>query len=284
MAVEAVLVQRPAAARKSVKALARSWDGENWHPHEEAVVEEVPVSVLINGASYALMLATPTDLEDFAVGFLWTEAVLLAPEELLALEMEETENGVAIYLQVSAAAAERAARQRRAIPGGSACGLCGRPDFSGLQPFAPLRSAGRPEIRIEILQQTFAAMQGQQRQHQENGSTHAAAVRQRNGVCWVREDIGRHNAVDKVIGAALRQGLRPGSAELLAVSSRLPFEIVRKALSWRIPSVAAISGVSSLALRMAQENHLQIIGFTRAGRCTFYGQHASHGVSISAID
>ncbi len=250
-------------------AWARRWNGQRFDLQQDILVEEVPVSVLINGEPYALMMATPTDLEDFALGFLWTEAVLLAPEEMLAMEMEKSEDGIAIYLQLSEIAATRAAVQRRSIPGGSACGLCGRPDFSGLQPFAALQPSPLI-IDLKKIQQTFMTMCSQQRQHRQNGSTHAAAIRLHNGDLWVREDIGRHNAVDKVIGAAIRSGLQPGAVELLAVTSRLPFEIVRKALSWRIPCVAAISGVSSMALRLAQENHVQVFGFSRAGRCTEY--------------
>ncbi|MEY2342560.1 formate dehydrogenase accessory sulfurtransferase FdhD [Acidithiobacillus sp. IBUN Pt1247-S3] len=260
--------------RRAIVSKSRCWDGAHWREQEENLVEELPVSVLINGVTYAVMLATPHDLQDFAWGFLWTEAVLFAREEVLALEMESTSEGVAIFLQLTAEAAARAEKQRRKLPGASACGLCGRPDFSGLQPFTPLSPPQSPPD-LERIRATMAELVAQQCFHHENGNTHAAALRFRSGRILVREDIGRHNAVDKVIGAALMLGELPGSADVLAVSSRLPFEIVRKALSWRIPLVAAISGISSMALQIAQQNHVQLVGFVREGRCTVYCDSSS---------
>lgn len=254
-----------------VSALAHPWAGDSWgDPREEAVVEEIPVSIVINGDPYAVMLATPLDLEDFVRGFLWTEAILQKPGDLLALEMAGTAEGLAIYVQVSAAAAGRARALHRALPGGSACGLCGIPDFSGLQPFPPL-AVGHAKVDAPEISATFSEMERQQIQNLQNGNTHAAALRLSSGTVLVREDIGRHNAVDKVLGAALHFGQEPGCATLLVVSSRLSFEILRKALAWRIPVVAAVSGVSSLAIDVAGQNHVLLVGYARESRCTVYG-------------
>ncbi len=264
-----------------ISALAHPWAGDSWtDPREEAVVEELPVSLVINGAPYAVMLATPMDLEDFAHGFLWTEAILQNPRELLALEMARTAEGLAIYAQVSAAAAGRARAARRILPGGSACGLCGVPDFASLQPFPPL-AAGQATVDIPAISATLAEMEQQQIQNRQNGNTHAAAVRLASGKVMVREDIGRHNAVDKVLGAALRAELEPGCATLLAVSSRLSFEILRKALAWRIPIVSAVSGVSSMAIDVARRNHVLLVGYARESRCTLYETSSTGDVNDS---
>ncbi|MDD3760846.1 MAG: formate dehydrogenase accessory sulfurtransferase FdhD [Acidithiobacillus sp.] len=241
----------------------------SWQGQAQSLVEESPVSFVLSGEVYAVMLATPHDLADFARGFLWTEDIVRTPEEILALEIESTAEGTAIYLQLHATAMDRAASHRRALPGASACGLCGCPDFRGLQPFAPLPAA-RNLPDPEQIHATMAELAAQQCLHQQSGNCHAAALRFTDGEILVREDIGRHNAVDKVIGAALARGAVPGSADILAVSSRLPFEIVRKALAWRIPLVAAISGVSSMAVDIARKNHVQLVGFVRDGRATLY--------------
>lgn len=241
----------------------------DWQGQAQSLVEESPVSFVLNGEVYAVMLATPHDLADFARGFLWTEDIVRTPDEILALEIESTAGGSAIYLQLHATAMDRAASHRRALPGASACGLCGCPDFRGLQPFAPLPAA-RNLPNLEQIHATMAELAAQQCLHQQSGNCHAAALRFADGEILVREDIGRHNAVDKVIGAALARGAVPGSADILAVSSRLPFEIVRKALAWRVPLVAAISGVSSMAVDIARKNHVQLVGFVRAGRATLY--------------
>ena len=263
---------------KTLGYTCRRWDGQAWQDDQDSLVEEMPISLVINGDIYALMMASPYDLEDFALGFLWTEAVLRSLKEVQALETEASSEGVAIYLQLDPDAGARAAAQRRHLPGASACGLCGRPDFTGLQPFPALPSATRPPD-LRCIGDTMRELIARQQAHRENGSTHAAALRLRSHGILVREDIGRHNAVDKVIGAALRRGEKPGSAELLAVSSRLPFEIVRKALAWQIPAIAAMSGISSMALRVARDHHVHLAGFVRNGRCTRYcrvGRFAEH--------
>ncbi|WP_414040755.1 formate dehydrogenase accessory sulfurtransferase FdhD [Acidithiobacillus sp. M4-SHS-6] len=254
-----------------VTVSAQPWaDDHCAEVREEIVVEELPISIVINGVSYAVMLATPLDLEDFVTGFLWTETIIQKTEEILALEISDTTEGWAIFVQVDEAAAKRAVALRRVLPGGSSCGLCGIPDFAGLQPFPPLPAGTVPVKAAEIFA-TFSEMKCQQFLNDQNGNTHAAALRFRDGCVLVREDIGRHNAVDKALGAALRAGREPEQAPLLAVSSRLSFEILRKAISWRVPLVAAISGVSSLAIEVARRNNVIIIGYARDSRYTVYG-------------
>nr|WP_226823067.1 formate dehydrogenase accessory sulfurtransferase FdhD [Acidithiobacillus caldus] len=235
--------------------------------HEEAILEEAAVSIVIHGAVYGVMMLTPHDLEDFVTGFLWTEDVLRSPADILACEHESSAEGEALYLQLRAEAAERAETRRRCLPGGSACGLCGVPDFHGLQPFPPIRDGRR--ISCTAIAQALQHLCAEQELNHHTGTAHAACLCTEDAVI-VREDIGRHNAVDKAIGAALRQGWRSGQARLLAVSSRLSFEIAQKALSFGIPTVVAVSGVSSLAIQLAQNCGLTVIGYARNGRLTVY--------------
>ncbi|MGC9127222.1 MAG: formate dehydrogenase accessory sulfurtransferase FdhD [Acidithiobacillus sp.] len=247
---------------------ARCLDKEvDFGVHREAILEECAVSIVINGAVYGVMMLTPQDLEDFVLGFLWTEHVLHSPEDIVACEREQSADGQALYLQLRTEAAMRADARRRCLPGGSACGLCGVPNFSGLQPFPPIRDGGR--ISCTLIEQSLARLCAEQQLNHHTGTAHAAGIGTEDAII-VREDIGRHNAVDKAIGAALRCGWSGGDARLLTVSSRLSFEIALKALSFGIPTVVAVSGVSSLAIQLAERCGLTLIGYARDGRLTIY--------------
>ncbi len=234
---------------------------------EEAILEERAVSIVINGQSYAVMMVTPEHLEDFFRGFLWSEGIIRKLQDIVAWEFAEGNGGGAIYLQLSAEASTRAAEKRRNIIGGSACGLCGTPHFAGLIPFMPLQSQFR--TNAEHISTLLTQMQQQQALNHSTGTAHAAILGTTQGHL-VREDIGRHNAVDKSIGAALIQGWIPGDIGVLGISSRLSFEIALKALGFRIPVIAAISGVSSLAIELAESHGITLIGYAREGRMTLY--------------
>lgn len=235
---------------------------------EEAVLEEMAVSLIVNGKPYAVMMITPDNLEDFFMGFLYGEGVIRSVADIITWESVCIPEGLALYLQVSAKAEARAARKRRLVIGGSACGLCGTPNFEGLVPFAPIDRdvCVEPALVHDLLQK----MRAHQRLHRHTGTAHAAVLANTNGMILVREDIGRHNAVDKTIGAALRKGWRPSENILLGVSSRLTFEIALKALSFQVAIVAAISGVSSLAIQIAQTHNLTLVGYARDRRLTIY--------------
>lgn len=254
-------------------------DGLGWSPatvlthhcapvaHEEAVLEETAVSIVINGQPYAVMMVTPDHLDDFFRGFLWSEGLLQSLDEIIAWESVRVSEGWAIYLQLSPPAAQRVESKRRCVIGGSACGLCGTPCFAGLVPFAPLQRTALTDA--ESIHDLLARMQQKQALNRSTGTAHAAILETHRGVL-VREDIGRHNAVDKSIGAAIQQGLTLGDATILGVSSRLSFEIALKALGFGIPVVAAISGVSSFAIQLAESHGLTLIGYARDGRMTVY--------------
>ena len=248
---------------------------------KEAVLEEMAVSLILNGSPYAVMMITPGDLEDFFVGFLYGEGVIRSAADIITWESVSIPEGLALYLQVSAQAETRAARKRRLVIGGSACGLCGTPNFEGLVPFAPIDRdvCVEPALVHDLLHEMCA----RQRLNRHTGTAHAAVLAATNGMTLVREDIGRHNAVDKTIGAALRQGWPPSGNILLGVSSRLTFEIALKALSFQVPIVAAISGVSSLAIQIAQTHNLTLVGYARDQRLTIYAHGERFRGNAAAI-
>ncbi|MHB8248208.1 MAG: formate dehydrogenase accessory sulfurtransferase FdhD [Acidithiobacillus sp.] len=254
-------------------AIVRQGDSEAFQ-REDPILAEAPLSVVINGNAYAVMMITPDYVDDFVFGFLYTEGLIRAPSDVLAWETVATAEGSAVYVQLADAAAEVAQRKARCVVGGSGCGLCGTPCFNGLLRYAPLPDSG---VRLAAgrVHSLLDQMQARQWLNHSTGTAHAAILAGSDGMV-VREDIGRHNAVDKTVGVALRQGWGPARLELLGVSSRLTFEIVQKALSLRIPVIAAISGVSSMAIRVAESHHVTIIGYAREGRMSIY----THGERI----
>ena len=242
--------------------------GLSAHERQEAVLEEAALSLVINGAPHAVMMVTPVDRDDFVRGFLWSEGILRDITEISAWEWVTTAAGHwTAYLQLAPPAADRAARKRRSGVGASACGLCGIPRFDSLIPFPPVSMAA--PLRPDWVHERMRHMARQQALNHRTGTAHAAILTGTAGTI-VREDIGRHNAVDKVIGAALAHGWRPGDAALLGVSSRLGFEIALKAVGFAVPAVAAISGVSSLAIHTAESHGVILAGYARDGRMTIY--------------
>ncbi len=256
--------RRPVAARAVTVC---SGDGRTWE-REDAVLEEVGLAVVVNGRSYAVMMVTPGDREDFVYGFLFGEGLIEGSEDVLAWEIVEGTGGHAVYVQLAPEAARRAEAKGRAVIGGSGCGLCGVPDFSALLVPEALRVEGEV-LAWGAIQAALDRMQASQWLNRTTGTAHAAILAGPRGTL-AREDIGRHNAVDKTVGAALRTQWAAGDARILAVSSRLSFEIVQKALRFRVPVIAAISGVSSLAVRVAAERGITLIGYAREGRMSVY--------------
>ena len=248
---------------------------------EDAVLEELPLSVVINGRSYAVMMVTPCHLEDFLFGFLFTEGLIQDTTDVLAYEVVETANGYAIYVQLSGRASALAEGRSRATIGGSGCGLCGVPRFDGL-----ISSRGpigrRDRVPADRVLAGLELMKAEQWLNQETGTAHAAIVIGAEGSV-VREDIGRHNAVDKAAGCVLRCSWHLERLTLLGVSSRLTFEIVQKALRLRIPVVAAISGVSSMAIAVAERFGLTVVGYARDGRMTVYTHDESLILDLKTV-
>lgn len=242
-------------------------DAQGRRPIDERVAEEVPVAMVYNGISHAVMMASPCDLEDFALGFSLTEGILATPAELLDIELQQDAHGICIEMHIIERRMEALRNTRRNLTGRTGCGLCGTDTLS---------SAVRPVPRVtrslsvtpQQIQAGFARMAAQQALNRETGAVHAAALCSESA-CLVREDIGRHNALDKLIGAAARQADASG---FLLISSRASYEMVHKAAVANVPLLAAISAPSALALRLAEEAGITLIGFARREGMTCYVQ------------
>lgn len=227
-------------------------------PAAWAVPEETPVAILLNGESFAVMMATPADLEDFAVGFALTEGIIETADDLKALRLAEAGDGIVANLVLDPARVAAAAHRRRTLAGRAGCGICGAQTLAAALPRPP-KVRGRAPDPAAVLR-AFAAFPAAQRMKSENRSTHAAAFCAWDGtVELVREDVGRHNALDKLAGALARQG-RDASAGFVILSSRVGVEMVQKAAAIRAPFLAAVSAPSALALRVAAQAGLRVAG------------------------
>lgn len=225
------------------------------------VPEEVPVAFLLNGAQFAVMMATPADLEDFALGFALTEGIVARPADIAHLAIAEAAEGYVVNLGVDPARAAAVADRSRSFAGRAGCGLCGAQTVAAALPRPP-RVAG-PHPTPQALRRAFAALADTQAMNADNRSTHAAAFCDRTGtICLTREDIGRHNALDKLGGALARAGIAAQGGFVL-LSSRISVEMVQKTAALGAPFLAAISAPSALALRMAHRAGMGLA--TRAG-------------------
>ncbi len=237
-------------------------------PSDEVVAEEVPVALVYNGVPHAVMMATPEDLEDFAVGFSLTEELVPAPADIRGLRVDRYALGIEVQVSVSEACAAAIARRTRSLTGRTGCGICGSATVEGvLKQLHPV--AAGPAISTTAIRQALEQLEARQPLNARTGAVHAAAwAALDGGLCLVREDVGRHNALDKLVGALARGATRPEG--FVVVTSRASFEMVQKATVLGAPLLAAISGPTGLALRVAQQAGLTLVGFARGERLTAY--------------
>ncbi|MGC4077148.1 MAG: formate dehydrogenase accessory sulfurtransferase FdhD [Rubrivivax sp.] len=247
----------PDGARR-VPVLA--WRGGVARPAEDWLADEVPVALVLNGISHAVMMATPADLEDFAHGFCFTEG-LTDGEELRAVDVLPVADGIELRLEVSAACEWRLRERRRTLAGRTGCGLCGTDSLSQVrQPLPLLAPRGFTPAALARAQHGLREGQALQRL---TGATHAAAWCAADGeVHLVREDVGRHNALDKLVGAMRRAGLDAGEG-FVAITSRASFEMVQKTARLGAPALAAVSAPTAMAVELAHECGLLLAGFVR---------------------
>ncbi len=236
---------------------------------EDLVAAEVPVALSYNRQPHVVMMATPRDLEDFALGFSLTEGLIESASEILSCRVIPRDEGIEIAMTVAADAAERISHQRRNLTGRTGCGLCGAERLEQ----AVRRPGAVPQalkVGHEALQTALEALGSRQPLQAATGAVHAAAWCLANGTLnMVREDVGRHNALDKLIGGLTRSGGRPEPGFVL-VSSRASYEMVQKAASVGMELLMAVSAPTSLAIEMARDCGLTLVGFARQGRHNVY--------------
>jgi FdhD protein len=232
---------------------------------DDALAAEEPLEIRVGERPVSVTLRTPGDDFDLAAGFLFTESILQSPEQITSIRHWGSPNVVRVDVNVPV----DLQRLQRHFYSTSSCGVCGKVSIDALRVHAaPLNSHVR--VSRDAIHAFSDALRAEQRAFDATGAIHAAGVFSSDGsLLRVREDIGRHNAVDKVIGSFFREGVALNQ-HLLFVSGRTSFEIIQKAIIARMPVVAAVGAPSSLAVELAAEFDLTLLGFVRDGRFNVY--------------
>ncbi|WP_218104071.1 formate dehydrogenase accessory sulfurtransferase FdhD [Thermogemmatispora onikobensis] len=260
------------------------WEGEDAQSRDEALAVEEPLEVRLNQRSLAIIMRTPGHDRELALGFLLNEGLIRSGQEVLRVEEALDADGlplpnvIEVTLRTSEAQEEQAdggavcqATFERHFAVSSSCGLCGKNSIADLlSSLAPLEP-DTLRLRAETLYALPERLRVAQAVFSHTGGLHAAALFSLQGeLLLLREDVGRHNAVDKLVGWGLLQGNFPYREHILMVSGRTSFEIIQKALSARIPCVAAISAPSSLAVELAEQAGITLVGFLRGRSMNVY--------------
>ncbi len=245
---------------KAVSVLRVRQDGrEN---AQDVVAVEVPVALEYNGISHAVMLASPSDLEDFALGFSLSEGIIANTSELYECEAEATADGWLVHVRIAADRFMGLKERRRNLAGRTGCGLCGTESLSQVTRCV-IPVAHRHRFSDTHLLGGMRAMQALQPMQQQSGATHAAAWMNASGELELeREDVGRHNALDKLIGA-MADARKDFTTGALLITSRASYEMVQKAAVMNIGLIAAISAPTSFAVQLAEQSGLSLVGFMR---------------------
>jgi FdhD protein len=267
------------AASEQTRAFVRLADGVAT-TGSAAVAEEVPVALVYNNHPHVVMMATPADYEDFAIGFTLTEEIVLDRGQVTSCVVVPYSQGVEVQLVVPQDAADALLNRGRQLVGRTGCGLCGTQTIADT--LRPLRSIGRKQpLDPESLWRAEAALWGRQTLNQTTGSVHAAAWATADGeLAVVREDVGRHNALDKVIGALARAGRDPRDG-FVVMTSRASYELVQKATVVGIPLLAAVSRPTGLAIRLAEASGLTLVALLRGRSANIYGHPEGIAVTTS---
>src|SRR5712671_3494649 len=238
-------------------------------PRDAAIAAEVPVALAYNGVSHVVMMATPSDLADFAVGFSVSEGILADRAELLYLEIEEGKTGIRVSMTIAEERFAGLKERRRNMTGRTGCGLCGVDDLTQVARPLPRVGAG-VNVDIGAIHRALNALPAWQPANRETGAVHAAAWATPSGkIALAREDVGRHNALDKLIGAMEHCQIDP-EAGFVVITSRCSFEMVQKAATIRIPILVAISAPTTMALRIAEQTGITLVALARSDSATVY--------------
>lgn len=235
----------------------------------DQVAIECPIALVYNGISHVVMMATPAQLEDFALGFSLSEGIIESTQQLLDIEQREVSEGIELAITITGEAFSKLKSKRRNLTGRTGCGLCGA---ESLQQAKPVLEPVISDVKISHSSLQVAISDLEQHQHlqKQTGAVHAAAWCDADGqLLVVKEDVGRHNALDKLLGAMARQNIDANSGFIL-VTSRASYEMVVKTARANIGILAAVSAPTSLAISLAQLSQIGLVGFSRPQRHVVY--------------
>ncbi|MBS0578303.1 MAG: formate dehydrogenase accessory sulfurtransferase FdhD [Proteobacteria bacterium] len=258
-----------AAPPVSVQLPVERWSGGRSAPAEDAVAEEMPVALVYHDVPHVVMLATPADLEDYAVGFTLSEGLVEGVDEIRGVSVTHGAGVADVHVSVAWERFTALLQRRRNLAGRTGCGLCGAETAAdAIRETAPVPPG--MSVSVAQLHEAIEALKGRQPLNARTGSVHAAAwVVPDRGIQVVREDVGRHNALDKTIGALARAGADFAAGYML-VTSRASYEMVQKCATVGIPMLAALSAPTAFAVRLAQRAGMTLVAFARSDRHVVY--------------
>jgi len=257
------------AAQASVEVSVERWTKGELRRTSDEVAEEFPIALVYHAVPHVVMLATPADLEDYAVGFTLSEGLVATPEEIRSVEVEPGQHAIDVRISIAWERFSALLQQRRNLTGRTGCGLCGAETVEQAIR-VPAMLQGGISVSASELHAAMTQLGSLQPLNARTGSVHAAAWGlPGHGIQHVREDVGRHNALDKVIGAVIRAGEDPARGFLL-ITSRASYEMVLKSATVGVSLLAAISAPTSLAVELANRCGQTLIGFTRPEQHVVY--------------
>jgi len=250
-------------AARNGAAVMRLMSGGQVEAAARTLAAEVPVSLTYNGIAHVVMMATPRDIEDFAVGFSLAEGIVDSAAEISGVEVREIAPGLLVRVDIPPARQEELIGKRRGLVGQTGCGICGVTELE--QAIRAVRVVPPPpSLGAQAVFRALEALSSHQPLNRETGAVHAAAFADSAGnILLAREDVGRHNALDKLVGALAREG-RDAASGFAVMTSRCSFELVQKCASAGIPALVTVSAPTNLAVDLARRAGLTLIALARA--------------------
>ncbi|MBV1701268.1 MAG: formate dehydrogenase accessory sulfurtransferase FdhD [Hyphomicrobiales bacterium] len=246
----------------SASGLELRFDGARPQPLARTVPVEMAIRIVYAPVPYAVMMASPQDLRDFVFGFSLTEGVIDRADDIRAVEISRLDAGIEIRVTLASDSLTRHLGRARAMTGRTGCGICGIEDMKHL-PNAPLRAKSGPPVQVRAIHRALLALEDGQKLNLATHAVHGAAFVDMNGeILVLREDVGRHNALDKMIGAAMQQKVDAGGGFVL-ITSRCSFEMVEKAAMFGARCLVAISAPTSLAIERAKQHDMGLMAIAR---------------------
>ncbi len=239
---------------------------------QDTLALEVPVALVYNDISHVVMMTTPTNLEDFALGFSLTEQIIDKPQDIYGIDIIETCNGIEVQIELATRCFVRLKEKRRTLAGRTGCGICGTEQLSQVTQNLP-KLHRTLQVEAEIFDDCLQQLHQAQILGKQTGATHASAFFSLEGkLLAIREDVGRHVALDKLLGWYARQQSKSDTKleGFILTTSRASYEMVQKVGNCKIELLAAISAPTDLAVKMAEDCGMTLLGFVREGKGTIY--------------
>ncbi len=246
-------------------------DGQVFLHEMDELAVETAIALVYNGIAHTVQMCSAQDLEDFALGFSLTEGIVDKVSDIYTIELVPSCHGVELHIELPNRCFERLKRARRALAGRTGCGICGAQSLEHVTRELSIVE-DTTQLSYQAVEKALGAFRDHQVLNQQTGSMHGAAYLNAEGdIVVIREDLGRHNALDKLIGHCLKNKLSGGA---ILVSSRASFEMVQKVIAANVGTLLAISGATSLGVELAEQHNVTLAGYCRAGRMNVYS-HAN---------